>query len=560
MIQKIKTYILGHKIISIIVFVLLVVGCYFIFRNKASGETQYVTQVVSKGSITTNVTGTGQVEASDTIDLKPKATGSITYVGVKIGQNVKKGTLIASVDSRDAKMALLNAQISLAKLTKSPDTLTLLQKQNAVTDAYDSGWNTVSTYIDDMTVMVNNLDSIYNGSGYLGYQNTMGLSNTARAKVTQGENSYYDAKSNIDKLTGQYKTLSRASSEEDISNLINQAYLSSKVMSNTIKNTQTAFNAVVDDLNYASSTNTNTTRTNISTWLDSSNNYVNSLLSASNNIKESTQSLTDTNTGADPLDIQSAQLSVESKQNAYDDTFIYAPFDGVIATLTAKVGEDSGSSVGTLITQQKLATISLNEVDIAKIKLGQKVNLTFDAVDGLSITGEVVEIDSVGTVSQGVVSYNVKISFDVNDDRVKPGMSVSATIITDSAQDVIVVPSSAIKTSNGASFVQTFSTPLAAPLTGAQGSPSAVPPTQTEVGIGLVGVTSTEITSGLNEGDIIVTKTITSTTTTAKSTTPSLLNAVGGSRAGGAAGAGKHTSHRGTERTEKDRKGLKSRK
>jgi HlyD family secretion protein len=536
MIQKIKTYILGHKIISIIVLVLLVVGCYFIFRNKASGETQYVTQVVSKGSITTNVTGTGQVEASDTIDLKPKASGDITYVGVKIGQNVKKGILIASVDSRDAKMALLNAQISLAKLTKSPDTLTLLQKQNAVADAYDSGWNTVSTYIDDMTVMVNNLDSIYNGSGYLGYQNTMGLSTTARGKVTQGENSYYDAKGSIDKVTGQYKTLSRSSSKEDISNLINQAYLSSKVMSNTVKNTQTAFNAVVDDLDYSSNSNTSGTRTSISTWLDSSNTYVNSLLSASNNIKESTQSLADTNTGADPLDIQSAQLSVESKQNAYNDTFVYAPFDGVIATLTAKVGEASGTSVGTLITQQKLATISLNEVDIAKIKLGQKVNLTFDAIDGLSITGEVAEIDSIGTVSQGVVSYNVKISFDVNDDRVKPGMSVSATIITDSAQDVIVVPSSAIKTSNGISYVQTFAAPLATPVAGAQGSPSAVPPTQTEVGIGLVGVTSTEIMSGLNEGDIIVTKTVTATTTTAKSTTPSLLNAVGGSRGGGAAG------------------------
>ena len=538
MMQKTKTFILSHKIISIIILIVLIIGCYYIFRNKVSGETQYVTSTASLGSITTNVTGTGQVQASDTIDLKPKATGNITFVGVSVGQSVKKGKLIASVDSRDAKMALLNAQISLAKLTKSPDTLTLLQKQNAVTSAYDGGWNTVSTYIDDMTVMVNNLDNIYNGSGYLGYQNTMGLSATVRSKVTQGENNYYDTKSNIAKLTVQYKSLSRTSSKEDISNLINQAYLSSKIMSNTLKNTQAVFNAVVDDLNNSNSTNTTSTRTNISTWLDSSNNYVNSLLSASNNIKESTQSLADTNTGADPLDIRSAQLSVESKQNAYNDTFIYAPFDGVIATLTAKVDQDSGSSVGTLITQQKLATISLNEVDIAKIKLGQKVNLTFDAISDLTITGEVAEIDSIGTVSQGVVSYNVKISFDVNDDRVKPGMSVSATIITDSAQDVIVVPSSAIKNSNGVSYIQTFDAPLAAPLTGAQGSPSVVAPKQTEVTIGLVGNTTTEIISGLKEGDIIVTKTITAAKTTAKTTTPSLLNAVGGNRAAGGAVGG----------------------
>lgn len=536
MIQKIKTFILSHKIIVGLASIIIVVGAYFLFRNKTSGETRYITEIVQKGNINSTVTGTGQIEASDTVNLNAQASGNITYVGVKIGQTVKRGTLIASIDSRDAKNALESARISLAKLTASPDTLTLLQKQNAVSDSYNNGWNTVSTYVNDMNTMMINLENIYGGDGTLGYKNAALSTNTGRSKIAIGEKGYYDAKTSVDKTTELYKSLTRLSSQEEINNLINQAYNSSQIVSGAIKNTESAFNYVVNDLDLQNDAKTTTTRADITSWLSSSNGYVNSLSSAQNSIKENTQSLRDTIVGTNELDIRSAQLAVQSKLDAYNNYFIYAPFDGVVATLTAQAGEPSGSSIGTLITNQKLATVSLNEVDIAKIKLGQKATMTFDAIDGLSITGVVSEIDSIGTVSQGVVTYNVKISLDINDDRIKPGMSVSATIITNTAQDVIVVPSSAVKSKGGISYVEIFNSPLVDnSASSSSGSLSAIPPTQTEVVIGLIGDTTTEITSGLKEGDIIVTKTITTTTTT-KSTTPSILNAVGGNRAGGSAG------------------------
>ncbi len=525
------------------VVVVVAVGCYLLFKKTAVGVTRYVTSTVEKGSITTIVTGTGQVEASNTIDLKPKATGDIVYVGVLAGQTVRKGTLIASVDSRDAKAALESAKISLAKLTRQPDTLTLLQKENSLTKSYNDGWNTVSSYLNDTTLMLSNLEDIYS-TGYLRNNNISGSTQTGRNKVSLGEKSYYDAKSSIDKVNKLYKTLSRSSKLEDINILINQAYDSSLVMSTAVKNTESAFNYIVTDLSYENSPDTTTTRSNISSWLSDSNNFVDNLLLSINSIKEGTISLSDTITGSDELDIRSAQLSVQLKQDAVNDCYVYAPFDGIIATLTAKVGQSSGTSVGTLITKQKIATISLNEVDIAKVELGQKATLTFDAVDGLTITGEVAEIDSVGTVSQGVVTYTVKISFDTGDNLVKPGMSVSATIITDMKQDVLVVPSSAIKTQNGISYVSTFASPLAASETGMQGSISLTQPEQVEVGVGLVGDTSTEIISGLKEGNIIVTKTITSTTTTKTGTqAPSILNSVGGNRAGASAGAMRATFH-----------------
>lgn len=64
MLQKTKLFIVSHKIISGIILVLVIVSAYFLFfKNKTSGEVQYITETVSKGSITTNVSGTGQVEA-----------------------------------------------------------------------------------------------------------------------------------------------------------------------------------------------------------------------------------------------------------------------------------------------------------------------------------------------------------------------------------------------------------------------------------------------------------------------------------------------------------------
>jgi HlyD family secretion protein len=531
MLQKIKTFTFTHKIITGLIVLGLIYGVYYIFiKNKTNTETRYVTEVVKKGNVTATVTGTGQVEALDTLDLKPKTSGDITYIGVKVGDSVKKGKLIATIDSRDAKLALENAKITLEKLVSGPDSLTLLQKNNSLTKSYNDGWNTVSSFNTDMNSMIDEVYNIYS-SGFLSYKNTSLLSSSGKEKVALAEKGYYDAKNSFDSVNKLYKSLSRSSSKEEIKNLINKSYEASIVIENSVKNTETVFNYVVNYLDYQTDSNAISTKTDINSWLTSSKNYVSSLLSISDSLNENTQSLEEFLIGADELDIRSAQLTVENKKAAYNDCFVYAPFDGTIAALTVSVGEPSGSSIGTLITKNKLATISLNEVDIAKIELGQKVTLTFDAVENLTITGKVAEIDSIGTVSQGVVTYVVKINLDTGDNLIKPGMSVSATIITDIVQDVIVVPNSAVKSKNGLSYVDVFDYELIVDATGTLGSLSSTPPKQNEIEAGLIDDNNTEIISGLKEGDIIVIKTIIDSTssTATKSTTPSILNAVGGS-------------------------------
>jgi RND family efflux transporter MFP subunit len=180
-----------------------------------------------------------------------------------------------------------------------------------------------------------------------------------------------------------------------------------------------------------------------------------------------------------------------------------APMEGTVNAVNIKNGDDlsklsSGSSrtvpiiigdLGTLKTQ-----VQINEVDVPNVQLGQKAMMTFNAVNGLTVSGKVEKMDSLGTVTQGVVTYNATISFDSLDPRIKPGMSVSASIITGVKQDVIIVPNSAVKTQNGANYVDVLN--------------SGTTPQQVTVQIGAVNNTSTEIVSGLNEGDKVVTRTI----------------------------------------------------
>src|SRR3989344_1785815 len=163
-----------------------------------------------------------------------------------------------------------------------------------------------------------------------------------------------------------------------------------------------------------------------------------------------------------------------------------------------------GAVAATFITKQRLAEISLNEVDIAKIKVGQKSTLTFDAIPELSISGEVAEIDAIGTVAQGVVSYVVKITFDTDDSRVKPGMSVSAAITTDAKTDVVIVPVSAVKSQGQEQYMEVKIGDAA--------------PERVSVKTGIANDEFIEIISGVKEGDNVVSGTISAQTTPSQTT------------------------------------------
>lgn len=180
---------------------------------------------------------------------------------------------------------------------------------------------------------------------------------------------------------------------------------------------------------------------------------------------------------------------------------ISVPMDGKITNLTIVEGMNINNSFTDANQSQRIAVIqnernplasfNLSEIDVNKAKLGQKVTLKFDSMSGKIFTGKVVSVDRIGSITSGVTNYPAIIQFDTSISDIVPNMAVNAEIIIDSKNDVLIIPSSGVQTTNDNSSVKILR----------NGKEVLIP-----VQMGLVSDTQIEIISGLKEGDEVITK------------------------------------------------------
>ena len=546
------SFIKKHKKISLIAILILAGAGYYFFKPDTAGQTQtvYTYGAVETGAIMQTVSGTGQVSPARETALKSKTAGEVLEVAVVAGQSVKAQDVIARIDDDDAqdavydaRVALESAQIALDELYEPADDLTLTQAKNSLVQAkeslandqddlaqsYKQGFTSAATAFSGLSSIISGLQDIVAGASsyvtqssptYLDYYANAIKDYDSQASLlaAQSAAAWRQMKDQYDRNFTDYKKTSRESSNEEIENLINQTYETAKLAQEALKNTATLiqrYKDVMENQNLTAQTFSETHLSALSSYTTQNNSNLSNLLSAKQAIgnaesavvnaertlDEKTKSLDKLTQAPDESDIKSKTLAVEQKQRALDaarealaDCTIVAPFDGVVAAIDIKAGDEiaSGASVATIITANQVASITLNEVDIAKVEAGQKATLSFSAIDGLTITGKVAQVGVMGSVSQGVVSYEVVIALDEANPQVKSGMSVSASVITQIKQDVLLVPSTAVKTANdGSAYV------LMEP---SGGSADAAPREQT-VSIGLSDDQNTEIISGISEGD-----------------------------------------------------------
>jgi len=551
-----KKFIFKHKITAGIIFIVLI-GAIFLaykFLTPATTQTKYILTKAEKGTIVSSLSSSGQVSALNQIDIKAKASGDVTYVGVKAGDNVRAGSLIAMLDTtdaeksvRDAESNLQSAQISLQKLLGT-DLSNPTNKQEAeatLVKDYESGYNTVANAFIDLPTIMTGLDSILYGSTFNSYQQNIDyyyaytFDETALQYKNSADSSYKKAKLTYNESFNDYKATSRFSDNSTIDSVISGTYEATKNIAQAIKDTNNLIQFYEDTLTTKKipiNSIADVHLSSLSSYLSKANSNLSNLLNAQSTIKSDIDAIS--NAG---LDAQSQQLSLEKSKNtladakaALADYYVYAPFDGVIATIDAKAGQAAPSPIATIISKTLVAEISFGETDIAKIKIGQKSTLTFDAVPDLTITGKVSAIDVIGASSQGVVSYNVKVVMDLQNNNIKPGMSTTATIITDTKTDALYVPNSAVKTQQGTFYVlKVAETVSDADIQNTSGTILKTVPARQTVETGVSDDSSTEIISGLSEGDVVVFSTVSSTATTKTASSSSKSTTNSGPGGGG---------------------------
>lgn len=566
MVKKFLQFGLQRKIAAGLLVLALIGGGYFGYTKFFSndGEIRYVFAQTQRGTLIISISGSGQVSVSNQVDIKPKVSGDVVYVGVKNGQEVRAGTLIAQLDTRDAEKGVRDAEanlesanITLERFKNSTYENGNLKAEGDLKKAYENGSNTVANAFLDLPDVMTGLQDILFGTNFSSNQsNLYYYSDAVRSyddKVNRYRDDAYDAyqaaRTAYNKNFDDYKSASRFSDDAAIEQLMDDTYRTSRSVSEAVKSANNLIQFYQDKLterNFKPNPLSDTHLSALNTYTGKTNTHLLNLIAAKDAISNAKTDILNA-----PLDAQTQELAVRQRENALLDAkekladyFVRAPFGGVIAKLDVKKGDpvSSATILATLITRQKIAEISLNEVDAAHVKIGQKATLTFDAIPDLTITGQVAEIDTIGTVSQGVVTYTIKIGFDTQDERVKTAMSVSAEIVTEAKPDVLLVPNSAIKQSSETSYVEMPSDADTTSATSAsvRGVVLKEPLRRRTIEIGLVNDEFTEIVSGLNEGDRIVSRTMQSSPQQAQSSSPQggfripgLPGGGGGSRSGG---------------------------
>ncbi len=205
--------------------------------------------------------------------------------------------------------------------------------------------------------------------------------------------------------------------------------------------------------------------------------------------------------------ITQAQTALNTAWFTYQKTSptIYAPISGVVtglslqpgSVITAQTTSSGGASaqkIASILTvATPLVTINITQIDVPKIAVGNKATVTLDAFPDKTFAGTVVSIDTVGTTTSGVTTYPTVIKLETDLSGILPGMSAQANIITATKSDVLVVPTSAIQTTNGSSSVQIMK----------NGRPQTTP-----VETGISSDTQTEILSGIAEGETVIIGTV----------------------------------------------------
>jgi HlyD family secretion protein len=410
---------------------------------------------VVTGTIQATVGATGSLRTNQSATIAWQTSGKVRQVNVKVGSVVKTNDVLAALDSLTlsqnlitAKTDLVSAQTALQNLQDTQ--LSLAQAQQTLVNAQTT-FNTAKNQRASLSAVHGTKAQIDSAQAdVLSLANQVDKAQTAFDKVSDRDPSDLtraNALAALENLKAQYTTA-----------LNNLAYL---------QGSPTADEIAKADANLAVAQAQLTT---------AQQNY--------DTIKK----------GPNPNDVAAAQAKIEAIRATLDEQNLKAPFDGTITNIAILPGD--------LVTPNTYAfriddltslyiDLSVSEVDINNVQIGQKASLTFDAILNKTYNGEVVDVGQIGTVSGGVVNFNVTIKLTDGDKQVKPGMTASATLIVSAVDNVMMVPSRAIKTVNNQKVVYIMT----------NGTFNTV-----RVQTGATSSTDTQITSpNIKVGDVVVT-------------------------------------------------------
>ncbi|MBP8639686.1 MAG: HlyD family efflux transporter periplasmic adaptor subunit [Oscillospiraceae bacterium] len=536
--------------ICIVVLVIAIIGIKSLSPSKNSGAANvtYSSTTAEKRDISVTLSGSGTLEPADSYEVTSLASGEILSAEFEEGDVVEKGDVLYQIDTADAETSIKSAELNLQKSQLSYNNqLTSLENLNVKAP--------VAGTVTELNVEVGDTVSNNQTIGTIRDSSTMSLMvpfNSADVSSFYiGQSASVTLDSTFETLSG---TVTKISNTEQVftGNMLVK-YVTVEVANPGGITDSTEATASIGDI-ACNSSSSFSYKSKQSITAKTSGTVSSILVDEGNYVKKSAilvkleSSDIEQNVTSAKLSLEDAQNNLENKQEALEDYTIESPIAGTIITKSYKAGDklssNSGSSA-TLCTIYDLSyltmELSVDELDVSEVEVGQEVSITADAVEGKTYTGIVTKVNISGTTSNGVTAYPVTVRIDETEGLL-PGMNVDAEIVLSSVSDVIAVPVDAVVRGNMVLVKKDKSssgdTTKGQALTlGSNGLPEGFE--YVEVTLGVNNDEYIEISSGVEEGDIVAIITI--NTDTDEATTGGFGGLAGGGGempSGGGGGGG----------------------
>lgn len=495
-------------ILSVVLLAAVGIGVRLRAGALSGAEVQaYTENPAERRNIQLTLTATGTVQPANQYDVTASVQGDVLSCTFEEGDSVKKGDILYEIDKTDAENSIEQAKLSLQQsqnnYNQSLESLDSLQVKSdaagVITTLYVSAGDQVQagakiadirdSSVMELTVPFNAADVASFGVG-------------AAAVVT---------------IDGSFETLSGTVTAIDAADTVLDGYQIVRNVTIRVSNpgglsTSSAATATINGI--ACNQGANFTYLSESTVTAGVSGKISELhvregasVSKNQTIVTLTSTSTESQVKNSQISLQQSQLSYQNTVEKLEDYTIKAPIDGTIITKNTKVGDtlDATNGQNTLAVIYDLSyltfDISLDELDISDVSVGQKVNITCDALENTEITGRVTKVSVAGTTENGVTTYPVTVQIDDVPDGLLPGMNVDATIVVSESENALAVPIAAVQRGNTVYVKAEGEKNTEQTMVGGALLPDGWKAVEVETG--LSDDNYIEIISGLQEGDVV---------------------------------------------------------
>jgi len=527
LIEKIKSYFTKEKlkelikptkkkvIILSVLLVVVIIGIIAISKNKSAMNNAGSFAEVTKGDVVVTITGSAAVQPYERFEIIPKVSGDIVYCPFEVGDTISEDDILYMFDTSDIDLTVERQSISMQ------------QSENSYNDALEEREKLYLTAKNDGIISGLNIkvgQEVNAGLKVATIEDTKNLevevpfTGAQVDMISVGDSAIITSSKHMSTVTGIVTHKSTAAyAGTDGTYLYNViiefknpgAFYSGMTVGASVNNQISPGKGTVSSMASGTiSTETDGTVTSVK--------YKNGDYVKKGTVIATLKSDTITDRINDStLSYQSADIAMRQTEKSLDDYNIKSPINGTVITKNAKAGDtiDRTNSTTALMVVADISKLkfdlAIDELDVNKVKEGQVVSITCDALPDEKFTGVITNVSVEGTSANGVTTYTAEVEIE-NPGNLRPSMNVDAEIVIASKTDVLRVPTDAIKSMGKEKYVFVKGNGKNSDASQKNDGKNNVATPQApdgyvlrKVEVGLSNEDYTEIISGLSEGDIV---------------------------------------------------------